>query len=135
MVESFKGGCLCGAVTYQVQGPFNGFHLCHCNRCRKATGSVHASNLFTEPENLTWLSGEEHVRRFDLPTAKRFARNFCEICGSALPYVNRPGTAVVVPAGSLDDDPHYTPDDHIFWLERVPWYDQITDAPHFDTYP
>jgi hypothetical protein len=135
MTDVFSGSCLCGEVTYEVAGPFQSFLLCHCSRCRKATASVHACNLFTKPDNLRWLSGEGHVRRFDLPAAKRFSRNFCSNCGSGLPYVNRTGTAVVVPAGTLDADPEVVPDYHIFWKDHVPWYDAIANAVKCDEYP
>lgn len=135
MSETFAGSCLCGAVTFEVTGPFESFHLCHCSRCRKATATAHASNLFTSPGNIRWLSGEDLVRRFDLPSAQRFARAFCSVCGSGMPYVNRPGTMLVVPAGSLDDDPGIVPDDRIFYRDRAPWHDAAQTVPAFDEYP
>lgn len=60
MEQRVKGSCLCGRVTFVVSGPFEAFHWCHCSRCRKDTGSAHASNIFagidaakydTEPES------------------------------------------------------------------------------------
>ena len=44
--QLLRGSCLCGAVTYQVQGPFLRFAHCHCPRCCKATGTGHAT-IFT----------------------------------------------------------------------------------------
>jgi hypothetical protein len=135
MSEIFPGSCLCGAVRYEVTGPFEVFHLCHCSRCRKATGAAHACNLFTAPENIRWISGQDQAKRFDLPTAKRFSRAFCTECGSGLPYVNRTGTALVVPAGTLDRDPDIAPRDRIFWKYRAAWFDAAASAPAFDEYP
>lgn len=130
-----KGGCLCGAVTYEVEGPFDQFHLCHCSRCRKSTGSAHASNIFTKPGNITWLTGKSLIKRFDLPTAERFARCFCTECGSGVPYLSRNGLALIIPAGSLDSDPEIRPQDNIFWQDRACWYDDALTAPRFDEYP
>ncbi len=62
-----KGRCLCGAVNYEVAGEAKRFYYCHCSRCRKATGTGHASNLFLQPATLKWLSGEEHIRAFKVP--------------------------------------------------------------------
>ena len=31
MSDPIKGACLCGRVQYQVTGPFDVFHLCHCS--------------------------------------------------------------------------------------------------------
>ncbi len=134
-MSKIKGGCLCGEVTYEVTGPFDQFHLCHCSRCRKSTGSAHASNIFTKPENIRWLTGESLIKRFDLPTAERFARCFCSQCGSGVPYLSRNGLALTIPAGSLDDDPGIRPQDHIFWRDRGCWYDEGVTAPRFDEYP
>ncbi len=135
MDEAYPGSCLCGAVKFEVAGPFEAFHLCHCSRCRKATATAFASNLFTRPENIRWIAGKELVRRFELPTARRFARAFCSVCGSGLPYVNRPGTSLVVPAGTLDVDPDVIPDDRIFWRDRAAWHEAGTCAPAYDEYP
>ena len=58
--KTLTGSCLCGSVRYTVQGePQRAFH-CHCSRCRKATGTGHASNLFVAG-TLTWDAGEALV--------------------------------------------------------------------------
>ena len=36
-----RGSCLCGKVTFEIEGNFEQFFLCHCERCRKDTGSAH----------------------------------------------------------------------------------------------
>ena len=56
-------------------------------------------------------------------------------CGSPLPRVTRDGTTVVVPAGSLDDDPAIRPAHHIFWASRAPWSSDEDALPRFDEYP
>lgn len=128
---SYDGGCLCGRVRYRITGPFRQFHLCHCSRCRRFSGTAHAANLFAGPGSLEWLRGEEEVRRFDLPGAKTFARSFCRQCGSMLPH-ERPDGAVVVPAGGLDEAPEMAPNDHIFYADRADWYDAGLGAKKYD---
>jgi hypothetical protein len=119
--ESLEGSCLCGAVTYRIVAPFKQFAHCHCQRCRKATGTAHATNLYGEPGNFKWLTGEELTVRFDLPSARSFATVFCRTCGSPLPHVTRNGRTMVVPAGSLDDEPTPSPQVRIFWGSRAGW--------------
>ena len=87
-----QGSCLCGSVRFELLGKINGFYFCHCMRCRRSTGSAHASNIFTDPENIRWLSGQELIKRYELPEAERFAKQFCSKCGSLVPLVNRDGT-------------------------------------------
>jgi len=107
--EVLNGSCLCGAVRYRVQAPFIRFAHCHCSRCRKATGSGHATNLVVQPANLEWIQGRDQVQRFDLPSAKSFSTAVCRTCGSPVPRLSRDGQRVIVPAGSLDDVPSIQP--------------------------
>lgn len=135
MSEQIKGSCLCGAVAFEVTGPFNAFHWCHCSRCRKDTGSAHASNVFTRPDSIEWLSGEDAVKRFEHPEAERFSKAFCTHCGSPVPYVNRSGAHLIIPAGSLDTDPGVVPQDNIHWRSRAAWYEPGVSAPRYEDEP
>ncbi len=135
MGKEIKGSCLCGQVRWVLTGPFDAFHLCHCSRCRKATGSAHAANIFSRTENITWLSGENLIKRFDLPEAERFSKCFCTRCGSTVPCVSRTGQYLLIPVGTLDDDPGITPGDNIFWADRAAWYDDGLKSEKFDAYP
>ena len=118
---TLKGGCLCGAVTYEVTGEPKRFYHCHCSRCRKATGTGHASNLFFQPGALRWLRGEERVRIFKVPEAKRFTNSFCATCGSRLPRQAKDSDIVLIPAGSLDDEAPIKPQARIFSGSRASW--------------
>jgi len=118
---TLKGSCLCGAVRYTVTGEAKRFFHCHCSRCRKATGTGHASNLFVQPGVLNMLSGEEQIRSFKVPEAKRFANRFCATCGSRLPRQVNEIDAIVIPCGSLDDDTPIKPQARIFYGSRTSW--------------
>jgi hypothetical protein len=133
-MTKISGSCLCGAVTFECEDQFEQFHLCHCIQCQKATGSAHASNLFTSPDNIKWLSGESLVKRFDVP-GRTITNAFCNACGSALPYVSSTGKSLVVPAGSLDQTPNIEPQDNIFMSEKAPWYDKALSCKAFSTFP
>src|SRR5215468_11303004 len=130
-----RGGCLCRAITYEVAPPFSKFAHCHCARCRKATGAAHASNIYLAPAQLTWLSGSEAIARFDLLSAKSFAKWFCRQCGSPVPRVSRSGRTVVVPAGSLDDDPGELPKGRIFCGSAARWACDGDGLPRYAEYP
>jgi len=117
----FTGACLCGAVAYEARGEATRFLYCHCSRCRRATGTGHASNLFVAAEAFRWLRGEEQLGRYDVPGAKRFHTQFCRVCGSPMPRIAADGSMVVIPAGSLNDDPGVTPTARIFGESRAPW--------------
>jgi hypothetical protein len=128
------GSCLCGSVHYEFNGPILSFNYCHCSRCRKATGSAHASNIFVVPSQFKWTRGEELVARYDLPAAQSFALCFCRTCGTPLPHATRSGKAIVIPVGSLDEDPHVRPGQNIFWDSRAPWFLETGGLPRHAEY-
>jgi hypothetical protein len=123
------GSCLCGSVTFAVELPFDRFVHCHCSRCRKASGTAHATNAVAKADAFRWLQGEELVVRYDLPTARSFATSFCQLCGSPLPHLTRSGREAIIPAGSFDDELGVKPERHIHWSSRANWDVHGNDLP------
>ena len=70
MENSHSGSCLCGKVSFEIEGQFQNFFLCHCKYCQKDTGSAHAANLFSSSSKIIWNSGEQKVKTFQLPGTK-----------------------------------------------------------------
>lgn len=134
MDSKYHGSCLCGAVRFEVEGDFEQFFLCHCEYCRKDTGSAHAANLFSSTARLTWVSGENHVSRFNLPST-RHSKSFCSTCGSALPNLQMDGKLLVVPAGSLNSEISIQPNAHIFVASRAGWDDALEKIPMMEKLP
>jgi hypothetical protein len=130
-----KGSCVCGAVTYEISPPFKIFQYCHCSRCRKFTGGAFSPNLFVPPSQFQWLSGEENISRFEHPEAKYFATCFCNHCGSSLPWMVKGGGNIVVPTGTLDEDPGIAPQHNVFWGSRATWQPSPCELDSFDTLP
>ena len=129
MTEAVNGGCLCGRVRFRVSGPFDEFHLCHCSQCRRSTGSAHAANIFTRPDRIEWLAGEDMVTRYLPDQPGVISKAFCSHCGSLVPYTSLQSGRLIIPAGSLESDPGIRPDDNIFWDDRADWYDAGIEAP------
>lgn len=131
-----SGSCLCRAVKYEVEGEVERFSHCHCERCRKATGTGHASNVLISPlSSLKWLTGESLLARYEVPEAKRFYNCFCSKCGSPMPREIEQLDAVLVPAGSVDGNLPALPQHRIFWESRADWSCQDGDLPVFSEYP
>lgn len=45
-----KGGCLCQSVQYQVTGAPKMTLVCHCDNCRKVTGSTFMANALYQKD-------------------------------------------------------------------------------------
>ncbi len=130
-----SGSCLCGSVAYEIRGELRQFNHCHCERCRKATGTGHATNIVMIPAVVEWTAGESLLSDYKLPEAKRFATVFCSVCGSLMPRVAPDNSIAVIPAGTLDDDPGIRPERRIFQDSRSAWSCPADDLPGFDQYP
>ncbi len=131
---TLRGSCLCGAVRYEASGEPKRFYHCHCSRCRKASGTGHASNLFLQPGTLAWLTGEEQVRAYKVPEAKRFTNTFCATCGGRLPRQAAGTDIVLIPAGSLDEEAPIAPQARIFYGSRATWSCGGDGLPTFEEY-
>jgi hypothetical protein len=134
MKKVLNGGCLCGAVKFELEDRFKAFYLCHCKQCQQLTGSAFASNIFTDPENISWLKGKESVSVYEHPS-REFSKAFCVHCGSAVPFVNKSGKSLIVPAGSLTDTPSIVPQANIFDKERAYWLNKGLQSEAFNDFP
>jgi hypothetical protein len=121
-------------VRFEITPPVSGFRYCHCSRCRKATGSAHAANIFLPQSQLKWLAGESLIQQFDLPGAKRFAVCFCTKCGTRVPHKIKGTENYLVPAGILDADIGRRPESSIFWGSRAAWYCAPEEHPRHEEY-
>lgn len=128
------GSCLCGKVAYHVEGGIELIRHCHCSRCRKARSAAHATNGFVDPARFHYVRGADLLASYKIPEAERFTQTFCRECSSPMPHAvpNRP--YVLIPMGSVDDEPGSRPREHIFVGSKAPWY-EIRDAlPQHDEY-
>lgn len=133
---NISGSCLCGDVQYEIHGKAVRFLHCHCQRCRKATGSGHGSYLMVQPEtSLTWKQGEEMLVSYKVPEAERFSNQFCKQCGSPMPRMVPQLEGVIIPAGTLDDEPPVQPSARIFWDSRAEWACNAGGLPVHAEYP
>ena len=123
---TITGGCLCGAVRYEVDGPFLRAGHCHCSRCRKHSGAGLLTQGRVRREDFRLLSGEESLRVYR-PAEGAAVKAFCVLCGSSLFGGTWPeGPEVSIRLGSVDGDPGIRPQYHTFVDSRAPW-DEITD--------
>jgi len=132
---TLTGSCLCGALEYRATGEVSRFMHCHCSRCRKSTGTGHATNLFLKDGTLTWTGDTALIKTYKVPQAQRFTRTFCSQCGGPLPAEIASMNLVFIPAGTLDVDPDVKPQARIFYESRTAWSCGGDELPCFGSYP
>jgi len=129
------GGCLCGAVRYEVAAdPVYTGH-CHCRSCQRSSGAGHSTYVGVPLAALT-VRGETRFYAATGGSGLQALRHFCPVCGSQLFGTAEmdPGTATLY-AGSLDDPSAIRPDDAINVRSRQPWDRIAGGLPEFDGMP
>jgi hypothetical protein len=126
-----NASCLCGAVQWELDGPFEMMAHCHCSRCRKAHGSIYATYA-TAPASGFRIRGTENIVRWHAAPGME-PRSFCRTCGSVLP--GSAGTSVFAPAGNFTEDPGVRPQCHFFATSKAPWFEIEDGLQQFEGYP
>lgn len=134
MSKRLSGGCLCGAIQFDLEDNFSAFYQCHCKQCRQVTGSAFAANIFTRPNNINWVKGFDKITIYE-HSEREFAKSFCQVCGSGVPFFDKKKTTLIVPAGSLDSEPSIEPQANIFVAEEACWFKPGLDAKRFESFP
>lgn len=130
--DQIQGSCLCGCVRFIFSLPHVRFNYCHCESCRKTTGSSHAANILIPPMQFHWQEGESLIARFtDSAANPGFRRWFCSRCGGPVPRLNRTDEFMVVPAGLLDSPLLVRPERSIYWSERADWLTTVDEIPKY----
>jgi hypothetical protein len=126
-----EGGCLCGAVRYQVNDSIKDVSHCHCAMCRKHHGAAFATFGVAERNHFHWLQGEQQISIYRSST--QLERLFCGRCGSSLLCrTDEEPDIVYLTLGTLDDDPGCRPAYHIWVGSMAPWHTITDDLPQFE---
>ncbi len=121
------GGCLCGAVRYEVKGKLRDVVNCHCQMCQRSHGGfgpytqAQMNNLrLIKESGLTWYQSSQIAQR-----------GFCRTCGSNLFWRHLDQTTIGIVAGTLDLPTGLKTMGHIFVAEKADFYHLDDDLPQF----
>lgn len=133
-MKKIKGGCLCGAVSFEVVNAFEKLFLCSCDQCRQITGSAFASNLFVGIELFDWLGGADDIIKYQVP-GRDISKSFCRVCGSGVPWANGKATKMIVPAGSLSEPAVIAERVRVFISEQPAWASDLEQVTAHAKFP
>ena len=128
-----KGACLCGAVSFEVEGTLERLpEACHCTQCRKQTSHFFASVnvrrkaiVIHGADNVTWYRSSEKVQR-----------GFCSVCGSSLfwnPTIEG-YEFIAVAMGALDSPTGTRLAKHTFVGDKGDYYEINDGLPQSQSY-
>ena len=125
--KTVQGGCLCGAVRYEIDGPLRKVVYCHCGQCRKTSGHFVAATAvdlehlhMTEDGGLSWFESSDIAKR-----------GFCNRCGSSLFWAPAHNKYMAVMAGAIDAPTGLTSREHIHVDDKSDYYELSDGLPQF----
>src|SRR3954463_8795745 len=105
MGAALTGGCLCGAVRYEITAQVKDLRACHCLNCQKSSGASGTVNAVVPTAQFRLTQGA--TKKYNdsaTQSGRTLSRHFCPNCGSPIYSQRNPDPGfVVVRAGSLDD--------------------------------
>jgi hypothetical protein len=135
------GGCLCGAIRYEVTQPPLKVYACHCLDCQRITSSAFSIGV-TIPGEAFRQTGKEAV---GLPggitaSGRVKTRWVCPDCGTTLyggPRLGTepPGYNRTIRGGTLDDTSWLKPTMHFWTRSKQPWVVMPDGDACYDTQP
>jgi hypothetical protein len=112
------GRCLCGAVRFRAEGAPKWVAHCHCESCRRQTGSPFTTYAGYRTEAVAWTQGAPATHA----SSPGVTRSFCARCGTPLAFVGArwPGEIHLFVA-TFDDPAGFAPQAHVNVAEQLPW--------------
>ena len=120
------GGCLCGALRYEITRAPEVVYTCHCTDCQRLSGGAFSMALLVADEAFQ-LSGADPRPLYHIASSGRTnTRWICPECGAWIcrgpkPGTKPPHTLRSVRAGTLDDTSWLEPTLHFWTRSKQPW--------------
>jgi hypothetical protein len=135
MPTTYRGGCLCGAIRYEIAAEPMIAGQCQCFDCQHETGGGHTS-FMAFPTDAVKLTGTPRSYEVKADSGNAMRRGFCPTCGSPVVGATSglPGVTTIS-AGSLDDPSVFKPQ-FVCYTSRGHAWDRVDPAvPSFPKMP
>lgn len=122
-----EGGCFCGAVRYRLDADTFDTGWCHCRICQRVSGAP-ALVYTTVPRPSFVITRDDGLAT--IHTTSFGERRFCARCGThiAMTVAHEPDM-IDVTVASLDAPERVAPGFHIFWADKIAWFNPGDNLP------
>ena len=121
-MQRYRGGCSCGSVRYELRDHPLWINACHCNACKKRTGSAFGLSIVVDGSGPDEMIGA--VRRFTRTgqSGKLVHYDFCPNCGTTVRWrVDIVPNKRIYAGGTLDEPQQLMVCGEIFLAEALPF--------------
>ena len=120
-VEIMAGGCMCGAVRFEISAPPEFSIICACRQCQKITGAGHAP-AFSVPADAVRIDGKLRFHSQKADSGNTVSNGFCPKCGN--PILKKTSgfpDRLYFHVAALDDPSGFKPDFVVCEESAQPW--------------
>ncbi len=129
------GQCLCGEVKVTISSEPLRMAQCHCDDCKKITGTGHASIAFFNRDEVN-INGKTKSFSSLTDSGSTITRHFCPTCGSRLFGINSKADNMIgVSIGALEDSSWFKPALIIYNKRKSGWDFMDESIPTFESMP
>lgn len=127
---TYTASCLCSGIRLRITSELEPIQVCHCVQCRKAQGTVFATNTPVARSAFHLDSGAELLTEYESSPGKK--RAFCSRCGSPI-YSRRDDLPELlrIRAGLINEPLDVRPAAHFYVASKANWWGINDDLPQF----
>ena len=123
------GHCQCGAVSFTVDGEPLRMAQCHCEDCRRTTGTGHNAQAFFAKSAVT-ITGKTQTYQHPADSGNTRTRHFCPVCGSRLFSENSSSPDTIgISVGAFDNSDWFKPGVTVWFSHKPAWFPADPNIP------
>jgi hypothetical protein len=120
-MKNHSGGCSCGAVRFTIKR-FLYVLACHCNACKKRTGSAFGLSVPVDAESIVSFSGDTTSYIRIAESGRKVHYEFCPTCGTTVRWrLDGAANRYIFAAGTFDAIQELKAVGEMYTAVALPW--------------
>jgi hypothetical protein len=120
-MKLYRGGCSCRAVLFTVRR-YLYVQACHCDACKKRTGSAYGLSVMVESDDVAAFSGQTRTYTRSGESGKEVHYEFCPQCGATIRWrIDIVPNRQVFAGGAFDDIREFNVVGEMYTGMALPW--------------
>ncbi len=121
-MDAYKGGCSCGSVRFELDDRPLWVLACHCDACKKRTGSAYGVAVMVDNKGVKEFAGETRTYMRVGDSGNKVRYEFCPKCGTTLRWhVDIVPQRQAFAGGAFDDMKALKVIAEMYTDEAMPW--------------
>jgi hypothetical protein len=129
MADLRTGGCMCGAVRYEMNIDGHKTGNCHCRDCQKNSGAGFMPFTNVDAGQFRWINEPEGVAK----ASEKAVRRFCNECGTPMTWEGEgEEDRASISTGTFDDPSGIEISYEIYTRSRWPAFKPVDGARQYE---